>query len=319
MRCEEEAVRSRSRAPCTVSRPLTPSASTVTTGGVGTFESRFSASVIRDDAHLEHMPVRSRQPGRAQGSPRSSLGRGRRSTPTRAAREPRRPRPPRSPRTRGRRRRTGPAAVGRRPRRPPPRAPRTSAAGGGDGDDDPASAQRSQCLHGREHRRAGGETVVDDEDRLAGDVGRRPVTTVERLATLELDALTRNHVVDERLGRTPACSRTGLVEHAHSAARDGAHGQLALAREAELPDDEDVERRVESLGDFTSDRDTATRQSQHEHVLAARVFLGEPFAELAAGLGTVAEPPHSYPASAGRTASPMSSTMSVSPWTRCWR
>ena len=85
----------------------------------------------------------------------------------------------------------------------------------------------------------------------------------------------------------------------HSTARDCAHGQLALAREAELPHDEDVERRFEPLAAATSSTHpsadvTATRQGQHEHVLPAPgdLLLGQPFAELAAGLSTVAEPTH---------------------------
>ena len=88
--------------------------------------------------------------------------------------------------------------------------------------------------------------------------GAAPVAAVERLTTLELDALPRDRVVHECLGHAGLVEE-GLVEHAHSAARDGAHGELALPREAELPDDEHVERRIEPAGDLTTDDDAATR------------------------------------------------------------
>ena len=155
----------------------------------------------------------------------------------------------------------------------------------------PVRRPRPQSPNRCEHRRAGGETVIDDEDRLAGDVGRGPPPAIERFTPLELDELSRHHVLDERLGHS-GLGQESLVEHSHSATRDCAHGELALPRKAELPHNENVERCVEPLSHFTTDDDASTGQGQHEHVRPSAVLLGQPLAEVAAGLGTVAEPPH---------------------------
>ena len=73
------------------------------------------------------------------------------------------------------------------------------------------------------------------------------------------------------------------------------------------------------LGYLATDGHSASWQGQHEHVVPVRVLLGQPLTELSAGFGAVLEPPHGHPARAGRTASPTSSTISVSLCARCWR
>src|SRR5260221_3908331 len=47
---------------------------------------------------------------------------------------------------------------------------------------------------------------------------------------------------------------------ADAAGRDRAHGELGLARDAELPDDEDVERSPERERDLARDGDSAARE-----------------------------------------------------------
>jgi hypothetical protein len=62
-----------------------------------------------------------------------------------------------------------------------------------------------------------------------------------------------------------------LVEHDHPAARDRAHRELLVARNAQLPDDEDAERRAELLCHLVPDRDAAPWQGEHDHVVPAGV------------------------------------------------
>ena len=108
-----------------------------------------------------------------------------------------------------------------------------------------------------------------------------------------------------------------LVQHFHSATRDCAHGELASAREAELPHDDDIERRGRACR-------RPHGQRRHRRVAgpararpagrrtpgpAVRRARGRP----RLGRGTAAR---NHPASAGRTTSPMSSTIAVSACTR---
>jgi hypothetical protein len=60
---------------------------------------------------------------------------------------------------------------------------------------------------------------------------------------------------------------------------------------AQLANEEHVERGVERTGDLERDRHAATRQAEHDHVVAAGV-LAEPLGELAAGVPPVPEPLH---------------------------
>lgn len=79
-----------------------------------------------------------------------------------------------------------------------------------------------------------------------------------------------------------------FVEDAHTAARDGPEGDLALSGNAELAHDEHVERRAKRLGDLVGDRDPSARKAKHERVgPAGEVAQGA--GQAATGLGTVPE------------------------------
>jgi hypothetical protein len=51
------------------------------------------------------------------------------------------------------------------------------------------------------------------------------------------------------------------------AAGDRAHGELLLARDAELADDEDIEREMQRARDLIGDRDATTRKAQDNRVV----------------------------------------------------
>jgi hypothetical protein len=72
-----------------------------------------------------------------------------------------------------------------------------------------------------------------------------------------------NGVYDGRI--QPASDLFG--EHAYTAARDGAEGEFAVAGDAELAHDEDIERSAERLGDFVGDRDPSARKTEHEDIV----------------------------------------------------
>jgi putative phosphoribosyl transferase len=77
-----------------------------------------------------------------------------------------------------------------------------------------------------------------------------------------------------------------VIEDANAAARDRAHRELRLERDAELPHDEDIEGRAEGRGDFERDRHPAARQTEHEDV-AARGICAESASEDSAGFAPI--------------------------------
>ena len=213
--------------------------------------------------HARHEAVARAEAAATRSRARTRRGRAPPAGTTSAASEPRRPRPPApagtrsssraprrrtprgSPRTRGRRRGTAPARAARR--RSSTR-PRQLADGvrrrGRHGDDDaraaPASARASTAAA---HRRAGREAVVDDARRssraaraAAGRRGRR----APRGPAPRPPAPPRRSI---SCSSRPQLAHDLLVEDADAAARDRAHRQLRLPREAELAHEEDVERR----------------------------------------------------------------------------
>ena len=98
----------------------------------------------------------------------------------------------------------------------------------------------SQSRDSRPHAGACREAVVDQDDRLALDLRRRPLAAIEPLPPSQLLLLARSDRVDERLGDAERLDEL-LVQHSGTAARDRPHRQLLLPRQAELADEEDVE------------------------------------------------------------------------------
>ena len=79
-----------------------------------------------------------------------------------------------------------------------------------------------------------------------------------------------------------------LVHDAHATACDCPERVLLVARNAELSDEEDVERRMQRAGDLECDGDSPAGEPKDDHIVAAGE-LAEPSRELAAGFGAVAK------------------------------
>ena len=78
--------------------------------------------------------------------------------------------------------------------------------------------------------------------------------------------------------------------HPHPALTDGAEGQLGLKRHPKLAHHEDIQRGRQRLGDLEGHRDPASRQAQHDNVLAAQRF--QALGQLTPGIDTIVEQPH---------------------------
>src|SRR2546421_1055969 len=101
-----------------------------------------------------------------------------------------------------------------------------------------------------------------------------------------------------------------VVEHDHAPTGNGTHGQLLMAGDAELANEEDVEWCAEGGGDLVPDRDAPPGERQHDHVVPAPVVLEEggegspglvPVPEQAVGrTGHLPAPIRSHPRPASR-------------------
>jgi hypothetical protein len=150
----------------------------------------------------------------------------------------------------------------------------------GDRGDDAASPARPRPADGGGHRRACREAVVDEQDRLSGEV-ERLVDGVQ--AVVELGRLS-----------TRACDRcsafvlgeVAVAEHKRRLVRrDGADRDLRVPRVADLAHCHDVERCAQRERDFGGNRDAAARESDDDRVPAA--LVRERSRQLTPGLAAV--------------------------------
>jgi hypothetical protein len=77
------------------------------------------------------------------------------------------------------------------------------------------------------------------------------------------------------------------VDDPNAALADGTHRQLGLEGQAELADDDDVERRIERPGDLEGDRHATTWQPQNDYILATEAL--QPLCQPTARIGPVHE------------------------------
>jgi len=155
------------------------------------------------------------------------------------------------------------------------------------GDDDARRVTGGERFHRRPHRRAGGQAVIDEDHGAAGEIRIRAVAPVRALAPVQFREFPCRDAIDRAVvERQPADDV--VVDHAHAAARDGAHGEFLVARHAEFADDEYVERRAERPGDLGGDRHAAARQAENDHVVAVSV-LAQMAGKHPAGLAAIAE------------------------------
>jgi hypothetical protein len=126
----------------------------------------------------------------------------------------------------------------------------------------------------------------------------RPRTSTGLLAAGQLAALVGDRVED-LVGRDVHGLEHLVVHHDDVAGGDRAHGQLLVARRAELADEEDVERRAQFPGHLVGDRHAAARQGQHDDVVEAGV-VGELPGQEPPGLRPIPEWPAHGPLLAAR-------------------
>ena len=122
------------------------------------------------------------------------------------------------------------------------------------------------------HARARRQAVIHQDQDLAGDVRWGTVLPVGALASLQLPAFFAGDLLDDLRWDLHAAHDV-LVEHDDPATGDCAHRQLFMAGDAELANDEHIERSAQGGGDLVRDGHAATRQRQHDDVVATLVML----------------------------------------------
>ena len=110
--------------------------------------------------------------------------------------------------------------------------------------------------------------------------GSEVTAPVGQFAPFQFLLFLRRHRIDH-LHRDTQASHDLFIEHADASGGDGAHGQFAMAGRAELPHDENIERRAQRLGHLERHRHAAARQPEHDYVRLIRVTPQFPGQELA--------------------------------------
>lgn len=141
----------------------------------------------------------------------------------------------------------------------------------------------------RSHRRAGRQTVVDEDDGSARQIGEATIAPILTFAPFELGLLHRCNTLYVLVAHTRDANEV-LVEHAHATTGKGAHGQLFVPREAELSNDEDIEWHMKGLGNLESNGNAAARKGKNDHIATIRIRAqlgGKP----PAGISPIAKSP----------------------------
>src|SRR5665647_3427276 len=129
------------------------------------------------------------------------------------------------------------------------------------------------------------ETVVDEHDRLAGEVGKGTPAPVEPLASTEFATLRLDDAIDVVLRQAEHRDGPGIHD-ADAATGDRADCVLLVARSSKLPDDEHIERSVERGSDLVADWHSAAGQGEDDDI-RARGVSAQPLGEDPSGLAPV--------------------------------
>ncbi len=139
------------------------------------------------------------------------------------------------------------------------------------GQHNPSGAVRPGHLTRRLSRRAGGDTVVDDQRDAARQGKSLAPAAVELGPAPQLRQLLAFDSGDIRIGQS-GVTQDIVVEHPHSVFTDRTECQLRLIRHAELADHQHVEGGTQRLGDLERDRHAAARQTENDDVLIPQAF-----------------------------------------------
>ena len=118
----------------------------------------------------------------------------------------------------------------------------------------------------RDHRGAGRQPIVDDDDHAARRIDRRARGRVRRAPSLHRRPF-HGHLSTDVVGRG-ACGLRILADVGPAGFVDGADRVLGIAGSVQLPREHDVEFSAEALCDQPAHRHRPARNGQHERICA---------------------------------------------------
>ena len=157
----------------------------------------------------------------------------------------------------------------------------------GDGHHDGRRVQLADGGDRRPHARPGGQPVVDEDGRAAGEVGRRPVAAVRRLPLVEHPPLLGGDGVDDRSREVG--DDVGVEDPAHLRWPTAPNASSSCPGTPSLRTVNDVKGGVERLGHLERHRHAAPRDAEHDDVGPAGPRAGQQRRQPGAGVDPVAE------------------------------
>jgi len=147
------------------------------------------------------------------------------------------------------------------------------------GDHDARDAAGLQHPDRRTHGRAGGDAVVDEHHDPVRDGQRRPRPPVARRALSEHGLLAVDGPPQQLLADLGVADDRSVGDDDTTLA-DGAERQFRLGREADLADQQHIQRGGERGRDLRGDHDATAGKSQHDRLVRAE--RGQPIRKLTA-------------------------------------
>ena len=138
------------------------------------------------------------------------------------------------------------------------------------GDDNFGGALLTQRGYRCSHGRAGGKSVIDQNDGTTFELRRGPIVAIVALPPFQFLAFNRSDHLDDRL-RIGDDVKHILVQNANAAGSNRAHGEFFVTRHAKFAHDKNIEGHTEPLRDLKCDRHTSTRQTKNNNVVASGV------------------------------------------------
>lgn len=133
---------------------------------------------------------------------------------------------------------------------------------GRDGEKQSCWVVLSEGLNGRLCGGAGGDAIINEEQCFIAQIWRGVRTSVQRFAPLEFCEFPTGDGIDDVRLNVQRCDRV-VMEDADAARGDGAHRKFRVRRDAEFAYDKNIQRCMEDLCHFESDRDASSRDSEH--------------------------------------------------------
>ena len=137
--------------------------------------------------------------------------------------------------------------------------------------DDPLRPEPMERQDRSPHARSGGQPVVDEDHHLAVHIEGRPVPAVGLFASLQLKTLSPCDLLDDLCG-DPHAPHDIVIEDHDATAGDRPHRHFLMTWDAQLANNEHVQRHLQRRGNLVAHGHSTPRQCQHDNVIAPVVM-----------------------------------------------